>query len=96
MLIVNYGFFYNEKILPVIALKWQPATRNQREPHDPHDVAAQDEQLADDVLPTFPPNIDINFSVFFDLHAGQDTARLSLLDLNNISKTLLHFLHLNS
>ena len=28
MLIVNYGFFYNEKILPVISLKWQPATRN--------------------------------------------------------------------
>ena len=83
-------------IAPVIALKWQPATHGQCEPHDPQDVAAQDEQLADDVLPTFPPNIDSNLSIFFDVHAGQDTARFSLLDLNNISKTLLHFLHLNS
>jgi hypothetical protein len=82
--------------LLVIALQWQPATDDQRDPHDPQDVAAQDEQLADDVLPTLPPNIDINFSTFFDLHAGQETVMSSLLDLNNISKILLHFLHLNS
>ena len=56
----------------------------------------QDEQPADDVFPIFPPNIDINFSVFFDLHTGQETVMLSLLDLNKTSKMLLHFLHLNS
>jgi hypothetical protein len=77
-------------------LQWQPATFDQREPHEPQDVAAQDEQLAEEVLPIFPPNMDISFSVFFDLHAGQDTVRFSLLDLNNISKIVLHFLHLNS
>jgi len=48
------------------------------------------------VLPIFPPNIDINFSVFFDLHEGHVIAGLPLLDLKRISKTLLHFLHLNS
>jgi hypothetical protein len=82
--------------LLIFTLKRRPVTRNQWEPHEPHDVAAQDEQPADDVFPIFPPNIDINFSVFFDLHAGQDTAMLSLLDLNKTSKMLLHFLHLNS
>jgi hypothetical protein len=82
--------------LLIFALNWQPATCNQWEPHEPQDVAAQDEQPAEDVFPIFPPNIDINFSVFFDLHAGQDTAMLSLLDLNKTSKMLLHFLHLNS
>jgi hypothetical protein len=82
--------------LLIFALKWQSTTRNQWEPHEPQDVAAQDEQLADDVFPIFPPNIDINFSVFFDLHVGQDIATVSLLDLNKISKMLLHFLHLNS
>jgi hypothetical protein len=79
--------------LLVSALKWQTATRDQREPQEPQDVAAQDEQPADDVLPILPPNLDISFSVFFDLHSGQDTVRLSLLDLNKISKILLHFLH---
>jgi len=69
---------------------------NQWELHEPQDVALQDEHPPDDVLPIFPPNIDINFSVFFDLHAGQDTAMHSPLDLNKISKLLLHFLHLNS
>ncbi len=80
----------------VIAQTWQHPARHQCEPHEPQDVAAQDEQLVDDVLPILPPNIEINFSVFFDLHAGQDTVRVSLLDLNKISKLLLHFLHLNS
>ena len=74
----------------------QPAAHNQWEPHEPQDVAEQDEQLDDDVVPILPPNMDINLSVFFDLHSGQDTASCSLLDLNKISKILLHFLHLNS
>jgi hypothetical protein len=80
----------------IIVLKRLSATRDYWEPHEPQDVAAQDEQLADDVFPIFPPNIDINFSVFFDLHAGHETAMLSLLDLNKTSKIVLHFLHLNS
>jgi hypothetical protein len=74
----------------------QPDAHNHWEPHEPQDVAEQDEQLDDDVLPILPTNLDINFSVFVDLHSGQDTVRLSLLDLNKISKILLHFLHLNS
>jgi hypothetical protein len=41
-------------------LKWRPATGDQRDQAVLQDVAAQDEQLADDVLPIFPPNIDIN------------------------------------
>jgi hypothetical protein len=60
------------------------------------DVAAQDEQLADDVLPIFPPNLDISLSTFFDLHDGQAMAGLSLADRNKTSKALLHLLHLNS
>jgi hypothetical protein len=60
------------------------------------DVAAQDEQPADDVLPIFPPNLDINRSAFLALHEGQATAGLSLPDRNKTSKVLLHFLHLNS
>ncbi len=82
---------YGSKILRSLLRR----ASNHREPHEPQDVAAQDEQLADDV-PIFPPNLDINFSAFFDLHAGHDTLRCSLLDLNKISKIFLHFLHLNS
>lgn len=65
-------------------------------PQELQDVAAQVEQLADDVLPILPPNMDINLSIFFDLHNGQETVSFSLLDLNKISKVFLHFLHLNS
>jgi hypothetical protein len=77
-------------------LKWRPATGDQPDQDGPQDVAAQDEQPADDVLPIFPPNLDIKRSAFLDLHAGQATAGLSLLDRNKTSKVLLHFLHLNS
>jgi len=83
-------------MLLVDALQWQTATCDQREPQGPQDVAAQPEQPADDVLPILPPNFDNSLSAFFDLHEGQATVRLSLLDLNKISKILLHFLHLNS
>jgi hypothetical protein len=78
------------------AKQWQTATCDQREPQGPQEVAAQLEQPADEVLPILPPNFDNSLSAFFDLHAGQDTVRLSLLDLNKISKIVLHFLHLNS
>jgi hypothetical protein len=77
-------------------LKWRPATGDQPDQAVPQDVAAQDEQLADDVLPIFPPNTDISLSAFFDLHAGQDMAGLSLPDRNKTSKALLHLWHLNS
>jgi hypothetical protein len=78
------------------AQQWQTATCDQREPQGPQEVAAQLEQPADEVLPILPPNFDNSLSAFFDLHAGQDTVRLSLLDLNKISKIVLHFFHLNS
>jgi hypothetical protein len=77
-------------------LKWRPATGDQRDQEVLQDVAAQDEQPAADVLPIFPPNLDISRSAFFDLHAGQATAGLSLPERNKTSKVLLHFLHLNS
>jgi hypothetical protein len=77
-------------------LKWRPATGYQPDQDGPQDVAAHDEQPADDVLPIFPPNLDIKRSAFFDLHAGQATAGLSPADRNRTSKVLLHFLHLNS
>jgi hypothetical protein len=77
-------------------LKWRPATGDQWDQAVLQDVAAQDEQPADDVLPTLPPNTDINRSAFFDLHAGQATTGLSLRDRNKTSNVLLHFLHLNS
>lgn len=79
-----------------VVLQWQTATSDQREPQGPQDVAAQPEQPADDVLPILPPNFDNTLCTFFDLHAGQEMDRLSLLDLNKISKILLHFLHVNS
>ena len=50
----------------------------------------------DEVLPNFPLNIDTNRFVFFDLHAGQTTSRFSFMEINRVSKTLWHFLHLNS
>jgi len=77
-------------------LKWRPATGDQCDHAVLQDVAAQDEQLADDVLPIFPPNTDIIFFVFFDLHIGQDMAGFSLPDRNKTSKVLLHLWHLNS
>jgi hypothetical protein len=77
-------------------LKWRPATGDQPDQEGPQDVAAQDEQPADDVLPILPPNLDINRSAFFDLHVGQAMGGLSLPDRNKTSKVLLHFLHLNS
>jgi len=77
-------------------LKWRPATGDQGDHAGLQDVAAQDEQLADDVLPIFPPNTDIIFFAFFDLHTGQDMAGLSLPDRNKTSKVLLHLWHLNS
>ena len=77
-------------------MKWRPATVDQPDQDGPQDVAAQDEHPADDVLPIFPPNLDISRSAFFDLHEGQTTAGLSLPDRNKTSKVLLHFLHLNS
>jgi hypothetical protein len=63
-----------------------------------HEVAEQVEQPAPpaEVFPTFPPKTDIMRSTFFDLQAGQDASSFSLLDLNKISKSVLHFLHLNS
>jgi len=61
-----------------------------------HDVAEHDEQPPGMVLPILPPNTDIIFSAFFDLHTGQDTAIFSLLERKISSKTLPHFLHLNS
>jgi len=77
-------------------LKWRPATRDQPDQDGLQDVAAHDEQPADDVLPILPPNLDIKRSAFFDLQEGQATAGLSLPDKNKTSKMLLHFLHLNS
>ena len=77
-------------------MKWRPATGDQPDQAVLQDVAAQDEQLADDVLPIFPPNTDISLWAFFDLHVGQDMAGLSLPDRNKTSKVLLHLLHLNS
>jgi hypothetical protein len=77
-------------------LKWRPATGDQPDQAVPQDVAAQDEQPADDVLPIFPPNLDIKRSAFLDLHEGQATGGLSLPDRNKTSKVLRHFLHLNS
>jgi hypothetical protein len=74
-------------------LKWQPATGDQRDQAVLQDVAAQDEQLADDVLPILPPNLDINRCAFLDLHEGQDMTGLSLADRNKTSNVLLHFLH---
>ena len=62
------------------------------------ELAEQEEQSAPpaEVLPIFPPNMDIILSVLFDLQEGQNTSIFSLLDLNKTSKTCLHFLHLNS
>ena len=77
-------------------MKRRPAAGDQRDQVVLQDVAAQDEQPADDVLPIFPPNLDINRCAFFDLHEGQDMAGLSLPERNKTSKVLLHFLHLNS
>jgi hypothetical protein len=77
-------------------LKWRPATGDQPDQAVLQDVAVQDEQPADDVLPIFPPNLDIKRSAFLDLQAGQATRGLSLPDRNKTSKVLLHFLHLNS
>lgn len=76
---------------------WQTATVDQLPQVGPHDVAAQDPQLPPaDVFPTFPPNRDSSFFVFFDLQAGQETLVLSSLDLKRISKMFLHLLHSNS
>ena len=83
-------------MFPACAQQWQTATCDQREPQGPQVVAAQLEQPADEVVPILPQNFDNSRSAFFDLHAGQDTVRLSLLDLNKISKIVMHFLHLNS
>ena len=63
----------------------------------PQDVAEQEVQPPPaEVLPIFPPNMDIILSVFFDLHEGQNMSILSLLDLNKTSNKFLNFLHLNS
>jgi hypothetical protein len=83
--------FFNDKM-------WQPATICYRPQVVLHEVAEHEEQPAPpaEVFPIFPPKTDICLSTFFDLHEGQDTSIFSLLDLNSISKRLLHFLHLNS
>jgi hypothetical protein len=56
----------------------------------------QSELLARGVSPTFPPKMDINFCVFFDLQEGQATLRISPMDMNKTSKTSLHLSHLYS
>jgi hypothetical protein len=50
----------------------------------------------DDVLPNFPPNMDIRRSVLFDPQDGHTTGRFSCMEKNSVSKIWAHFLHLNS
>jgi hypothetical protein len=50
----------------------------------------------EDALPTFPPNMDINLLVLFDPQHGQKTGCFSCIEKDRFSKTLPHFLHLNS
>lgn len=80
-------------------INWQPATILYRPQAVLHVVAEHVEQpapLPPDVFPIFPPKMEICLSTFLDLHEGQEASVFSLLDMNNISKRLSHFLHLNS
>ncbi len=88
---MDYRDYYNAKMR-------RTATKSHRPQVVLHEVAEQVEHPAPpaDVFPIFPPKTDICRSTFFDLHEGQDTSILSLLDLKSISKRLSHFLHLNS
>jgi len=91
--IVDCVIICNDKV----SSKRQPAASGQCDQLGGQEVVEQVEQPEPDVaLPNFPPNMDINFSVLFDPQHGQATACFPCMEKNRVSKTLPHFLHLNS
>jgi hypothetical protein len=63
----------------------------------PQEVAAQVLQPPpEEVLPIFPPKVDISFFVLLELQAGQATFDFSSLEVKSVSKTFLHLPHSNS